>query len=886
MFNTAKLKTILCKSCLLPIFLFYSSIGAQAIKLNEFVQSNTAGVVDEDNEYSPWLEIYNNSGSSKNISGYGLTTDTSNPFRYTFPTCPLKTDQYMVIYISGKQGRTSPFKWSTIIDKGDVWKYFVGHSEPPADWNEVYFNDNSWSEGQSGFGYGDNDDATVLPNTNSVYVRKSFDVEDVNNIEILVLNVDYDDAFIAFINGHEIARANIGEPGDPVTFNQNADNSSHEAAIYKGNKPESFYLKDFSEYLVKGENLLALQVHNAGSSSTDLTLIPFLTALFKDEPSADYPLSEYLPDLPVGIHVDFIPDADTEKLYLMDQSGNVVDELAIDGIPANSSIGRSAYEDSDVLIFDTPTPGAANLTDGIPYFPFGSSHLPIISINTDGKSIRDTIKIDAEMGIIDNDGTNYITDQFNDFNGVIGIELRGSTSLGFPKKQYSVETRDSTGDDLNVSLMGFPEESDWVVHAPYSDKSLIRNVLEYTLSRKMGRYATRTRFCELLLNGQYQGLYVLMEKIKRDKGRVDIAKLNEDEVSGEDLTGGYIIKLDKQTGEGNDGWYSNIKSYNGRKVDLFYQYHYPKPVEIAEEQKEYIQNYMADFEAVLAGFNFKDPINGYRKYIDVDSFIDHLILTEISKNVDGYRLSTFMYKDKNGLLNMGPLWDYNLAFGNANYDDASDVEGWQIDWLGGYQYSSIPFWWRRLLEDEYFRNKFKTRWTELRESVLSNVSVNGAIDSLVNLLGDASTRNFTRWPILDEYVWPNVIWGTTYEGEISYLKNWIRRRLQWLDDNMPGQVVGIHKNDPMPNKIVIHQNQPNPFNATTRISFYITEQDIITLEVFNAIGQKVSSLLNSVELGQGEYSYSFDGSNFASGIYYYRFISSGKTLTKKMILLK
>ena len=257
--------------------------------------------------------------------------------------------------------------------------------------------------------------------------------------------------------------------------------------------------------------------------------------------------------------------------------------------------------------------------------PFTSSNLPIVVINTGGAAILDDPKITADIGIIYNGpGTeNHPTDPLNHFDGKMGIEIRGSSSQMFPKKQYGIELRDDEGEDLATSLLGMPEEEDWVLFAPYNDKSLIRDVLAYRLGRDLSQYSPRTRFCEVVLNDKYQGVYVLIEKIKRDNFRVDINKLDPDENSGNSLTGGYIIKIDKTTGGGGDGWNSaHPPMPNSMGQKIFFLYDTPEEDEITSEQKSYIQNFVRDFENTLASDDFADPVNGYAKYVDVDSFID------------------------------------------------------------------------------------------------------------------------------------------------------------------------------------------------------------------------------------------------------------------------
>jgi hypothetical protein len=438
---------------------------------------------------------------------------------------------------------------------------------------------------------------------------------------------------------------------------------------------------------------------------------------------------------------------------------------------------------------------------------FTSSNLPIIVINTNGAEIVDEPKINVFMGVINNPPgqRNNLTDAFTDYEGTIGIEIRGATSQNYPKKQYSVELRDPDGKDTAVALLGMPKEADWVLNAPYGDKSLMRNILAYQLGRDLGHYAPRTKLCEVVLNGDYQGVYVLIEKIKRDNNRVDIAKLNDDEVSGDDLTGGYIIKIDRDTEGGEEGWasaYAPRYREEDKQRSIYFRYEYPDTDEIASEQKTYIQNYVKAFEDALASDDFADPEQGYAPYIDVRSFIDYFIVNEISKNIDAYRLSTYMHKQKDsdgGKLVMGPLWDYNFSFGNVRFcgiegDPASFAMNFNQrcpgdSWL-------VPFWWERLLEDSAYSDSLAVRWAELRTNQLSTARLVARVDSVATLLDEAQARNFARWPILGEHVWPNDFVGETYQEELDYLKDWTTQRLTWLDANLPEPAVVV--TDPVP----------------------------------------------------------------------------------------
>ncbi len=414
----------------------------------------------------------------------------------------------------------------------------------------------------------------------------------------------------------------------------------------------------------------------------------------------------------------------------------------------------------------------------------------IASVNTNNMEIVDEPKIPGTLRFLQKDSTI--------FEGPIGIEIRGSSSQMFPKKSYGFETWDDENNDLNIELLDFPKEEDWIFYAPYSDKSLIRNVLIYELSNDIDFYASKTKFVELYVNNKYKGLYVFMEKIKRDKNRVNISKNKS-----EDISGGYILKIDKSTGDASNpksqNEYNSFNSFTSNYNSLgtpdlnkgaktHFLYEYPKSDDISEDQKSFIKKYINDFEDSLLSENFKDIDSGYSKWIDKESFIDFFLLNEIAKNIDGYRLSTFISKDKGGKLKMGPIWDFNLAFGNANYCGGESPEGWVYlfnDICPGDTWQ-VPFWWKRFMEDPNWKKSIKDRWLELRKDKFSSQNILKKISNYSKYLIDNNSiqENFSKWKILNKYIWPNYYIGVTYSDEITYLKDWINKRLIWMDSQI------------------------------------------------------------------------------------------------------
>ncbi len=431
-----------------------------------------------------------------------------------------------------------------------------------------------------------------------------------------------------------------------------------------------------------------------------------------------------------------------------------------------TACGDGASED---FAAEAPAPLPAVLLDDHVAQAVDSPHLPILWIETGGRAIVPDVKSDARLRVIeDHDGTlTGLPERPASFEGRIGIEIRGNSSLMFEKASYGLETRDAAGKSLDVALLGMPAESDWVLYAPFTDKTLVRDKVAYDLGAQLGRYQPRSRFVELFLDGQYDGVYVVIEKIKRGKQRVDITKVAPDAAAG-DVTGGYIVKMD-----GNQA--------------SFWEPHVPKAKDLTPEQTTYLTDYLSRFETLMTGPGFVAP--GYASMIDVPSFIDYLIITELSRNIDGYRKSTYMAKKRDadgGLAYMGPLWDYNIAFGNADYCEGAETTGFQYNRDACTDVLAVPTWWGRLMADPPFANAVRCRWSSLRQGVLSNASIHARIEGYVEQLEAAEPRDNARWGTIGRYIWPNPFVGETYEQEIDHLLHWIDARAAWLDANLPG----------------------------------------------------------------------------------------------------
>jgi hypothetical protein len=538
-----------------------------------------------------------------------------------------------------------------------------------------------------------------------------------------------------------------------------------------------------------------------------------------------------------------------------------------------------ATSSSDFLI-------TAELETGKLIGDFDSSNIPIMVINTDGIEIVHEPKIPARMGIINNGSgnRNSITDPFNEYDGWIGIEYRGNASFRISdKKPYTIETRNEDGSNRNVEILGLPSENDFVLRAVYIDKTLMRDALVYYMYRSMGRWAPRTRHLELFLNGSYQGVYILEEKIKPDKNRLDITKMDSSDISGEALTGGYIWCINHRWGDEdhNDLVFDSTEA-DGNERFL----KYPKPNDVTPEQFAYISQLEQEFCDVMAGPNYNNPFGGYTSYIDVSSFIDELVIQEITSNSDAYSYSGFFHKDRGGKICAGPEWDFDQALCNSTHNDGARTDEWIVLKPDGAR----PPFWDRLFPEPAIQAELKTKWNTYRKDALSKDRILAYIDSVTNYLSEAQEHNFNKWPILGVSIWrslPGVEERDTYQKEVDYMKSWLLAHLEWMDKQLelPTNIEDNKASKKVIKGLSLKQNYPNPFNPITKIEYKILKKCFVTLKIYNLLGEEVAVLINQ-EQTAGEYIVNFDASNLASGIYIYKIFTSNNIQTKKMILIK
>lgn len=618
-------------------------------------------------------------------------------------------------------------------------------------------------------------------------------------------------------------------------------------------KSEAIDLSNFVHELRPGENVLAIHGLNASVDDADFLIRPTLnvtqnnrfeldTAGYFNVPTPGEPNAEST-EAPSGIVTYSVAgrtfaepfdvaitaeSADAEIRYTLD--GSIPDEeseLYTEPIRVETSMRiRARSFEPGKAAGPLNSQGYIAIGPDLTDFEGGvfESNLPLMVFHSFGGRVHSNVSrlVPVSSVFINNtDGSASLLGE-PEFAGRAGLRTRGQSSQGWPKKQYALELwkegnsdtrpiRASDGDDRSVSVLGLPAESDWVLNGPYTDKTQINNYLTFTWSNAMGQYAPRTRLVEVFVKTNegalnyrtdYRGTYVLLEKIKIDARRVNITELSPGAAEEPEISGGYIWKYDKD-GAGDVNFRTSFQSRAGSGRP----WKFVEPQRPPEVQRDWLKDHLTEFETALYGPDFDDPVEGYAKYIDVDSWVNTWLLVEFTKNIDGFRLSTYYHKDVEGKITQGPAWDFNLSLSNANYLQGAYPAGWYHESLSRADY---PYW-DRLFEDPNFEMRVRDRWFELRNTIFSTENLLSDIDEAVGLLTDGNpnlgdpgpgepsnpiSRNFDRWGTLGSYLWPNCFFGTgtcptsplpnrgrpdSYEDYIFILKDFVERRAEWID---------------------------------------------------------------------------------------------------------
>lgn len=426
------------------------------------------------------------------------------------------------------------------------------------------------------------------------------------------------------------------------------------------------------------------------------------------------------------------------------------------------------------------------------------THLPIITIDTSGKTIPGKGIIGEGLRIVDYEKGDSgeekviadikIYDNAEAQNNIKNkpvmtakalVNVRGNSSRAFDKTNYKIEFVDEKNYELEkeYSIMGMPKGSSWALHAPFLDKTLIRNYMWMNISAKIMGYAPNVRFCECYVNDEYQGVFVMMETVEKSTNRVNISNYKKDSRNFS-----YMLKMDRLDDIKSVETFSSYTSH--LDAGAGFTILYPKLKDLSGDVKATISKEISDFEKTLYSYDFKDPNIGYRKYIDVDSWVDFYIIQEFLVNTDMCSHSTYLYKNKGGKLVMGPVWDFNNVCDNYLASESKTE---------GFYFAENRIWYEMLMKDEYFVDKVIARYKELRKTYLDEEYLSNYIEETISYLGKSIERNYEVWGYTFERENQTELWQfltpfernpESYEEAVDDYKSFLIDRGNWLDENI------------------------------------------------------------------------------------------------------
>ena len=915
------------KTLIWSLSLLFVSSGLHRLqgapRISEFVALNTRSLVDEDGDSSDWIEIENTDDTAVSLGGWYLTDDPKDLTKWEIPAVTLLPNDFLLIFASNKNrvdpasnlhtnftlqpqefiglvepdGKTlassfdPPPQFEDIsygvgtvgasivtvpIDRGVNAKYFVPATDPGAeDWRAPAYNDSAWSTAALAFGWdtsgpyldllgSDGNLSSVAKGVNaSIYVRVPITIDDPSTVQRMVLDLNWEDGVVGYLNGEQILSENAP---NPVLWDSRATRSHTDSLAMV---PDTYEI-DFTGKLVSGTNILAFQVMNTSPNGSDLLLLPKLTVVSKDAASDDVPafFEEPTPGnpnspgklAPAYVTVDTPTRTFTSgsiKVALTSESPNAIIRYTTDGsIPTNDLGAESPeYTDSLTITDNTLVRSRAFLPGALPgpiethaYFRLEgdaaefTSNLPTILIDNFGNgnipSAGATNRLPMIMAIFepkDIGGGVMRSSMLNppDLVTRMGSRKRGSSSGGWPKNHFSVEAwTENDYEEKNIEPLGFGADNDWILGSFYQfDRALIRNPFIYDISRQIGRYAVRTQHVELWNNlrnnvggNDYYGVYTLGERLDRGESRIDVDGLNPTIIENNftnggpgalapfdaDISGGYIFKRDRgnptfsSSGMGNFVYvYPGGSSDRNRPEDFF----------INRSQTAWLTKYLEEADDALDATDGINPETGlhFSDYINVDSFIDHIMLNNFAMNVDWGRLSAFLHKPRGGKLQGGPIWDFDRNMGSEDGRDRTPNRGWNgtgdssRTWYDSrYPYYGKVMGYRRNTQGPPTQQSSRPdvmqrwidRWFSLRKTVMSIDNLNATVDKYalplnVNSGSNAALpspqdRNFARWNVAPnggQYAGGDRGWT----GEITHMKGWLKARAEWIDAQFPAE---------------------------------------------------------------------------------------------------
>jgi len=832
------MKFLLTAICLVLAALFST---AQPFRINEVMSSNGGVITDSDGETPDWIEFYNATNVPVSLNGYGLSDKKDLPFQWIFPDFQVRPGEYLLVFASGKDLRQAPAYWNTVISKGDEWKYLVPKSEPATNWRFNEFNDTSWLTGKSGFGFGDDDDVTKIPDATCVFMRKKFNIANPSDVAQLILHLDYDDGFVAYLNGQEIARANMIDRGQYPDYSALAT-GQHEAVIYQGIIPEKFVIDNPSALLKAGENVLAIQGHNVFSTSTDLSVIPFLS-IGTTEPPVNPRKIAILNLETTQLHTNFKLDADGESLYLTKPTGELADSVRIGILKLNSSYGRSLKNESDWAIFTTSTPNKANSGEEFqiekPANPVFSSpggiYPAALTLKLTAPSAKDTIYYTLD-GSVPNRFSYIYTSEINIIaskvvracilkSGMLPGETITNSYILTGLKNMPVVSVSMDPDDLwdyntGIYVKGPNAEAinpyfgsnfwmDWEKACHFEMMEPIGNkVIDLDVGTKIfGNYSRANAqksmafYCRKSYGAEFFK-YKIFDERPFDEFK-DLVLRN----SGNDwnntmfrdglMTGLTLgMNLDQQAFRPAvfylNGEYWGILNIREKINEHMIASHHdldPEDITILENNGGLVTGNVGDYWTMMSFLEqntLSAPAN-YNKmleWIDASSFIDYFASQIYFRNHDwpGNNIKYWRTNDSNGLWRW-ILFDTDFGMGIYNSQPSENTLELATA-TNGPQWPNPPWstlMLRRLLENTEFKNQFVNRFADLLNTRFNVENVNKAIDRKSNMIAQEIGSHLQRWngKTINDWKWNVQVMKNFASARPANVLNHIRQKFNF-----------------------------------------------------------------------------------------------------------
>jgi len=780
-------------------FIQLSILNAQSLRLNEIQASNTE-FIDEDKDTPDWIEIYNYSTDEINLEGWSLTDNIDNDTHWTFPNTLLQSGEYMYLWASGKN-RTQSIEPRSLVREDDTFKYIVPNQNFSNAWKYTGFDDSNWLSGIGGFGYGDGDDQTLVPNgTEVIFIRKEFHIDNIDLLYELYLDIDYDDAFVAYINGEEVARNNID---DAFPNYLSLANTDKEAQVYNGGIPDQYNLSNIINLLQSGNNTLAIQVHNNNSNSSDLTLRPFLSGIYNaatNDGSEIHPLLGYQKS---KYHTDFKISSEEEIVYLLDPNGTIHNMITISQLPTNTTIGYSI--DNTLKYFATPTPGFVNdnstfegsLDDDITFSSDGGQVDPLslsIGSNTPFTSIRYTtdatepnensvlysgpIEIGSSTTIRARlFRADYIPSQISSRNFIIGEDhlLPVISLVTDPKNLFDeVEGIYSVGNRASSQFpffgANFWEDIEKPIHVSYYGMD---NELKVELNAGVKIFggwsrAYDQRSLSIFARKKYDPsdieYSVFDERNLESYGAIVLRNAGNDNLSSNmrDILNHELIKdldIEAQAYQTvaayiNDEYWG---LYNMReKVNEHFLANKfgldPDDIDLLEFEGIAVQGSNAEYLSLLDQLRNENIANdevyeSIEELIDIDNLVDYFCTQIYIDNSDWPGNNIKFWKHKNGKWRW-ILYDSDFAFNLFNeFNHFHNTLSFALN-PNGPDWPNPPWsteLFRELVKNESFRIKLVNRFADFMNSRFTTNNIINVLDQKIDELQPEILRHFIRW---------------------------------------------------------------------------------------------------------------------------------------------